>query len=184
MQKAQLKLIKGIIKENRKKFLGNLWRNYADVFLFTADDMIGKFLWDKFDDKNFARKLKVVYLAAEKDVLGNWWNYCTDRHEIIYVVEKLYDKYWERFENLYGNRAKERGGWPHPKNRTQIIKESLAMGFIYRDDLDYDPEKEYCVYLHIGGLYWPKLFENHQDAISIQIAYGINGYTGTKIPKK
>lgn len=154
-------------------------------------DLMPKFLWDNYHNKGFARELVVIYWAVEGMIkkissngitLINWYSYAKDRNGVAIACEKLHKKYWERFHKVYVNRAKANGGWPH-MNRTEALKEFLAMGYIYKTDIDYTPKEHYCIYSHIGGLWWPEAFESHQDAIKIQTQFGLPGYTGTTLPK-
>lgn len=193
MQAQQLKRIGDLILENKKKFYRNMWRNYhrQDLlkrFFNEWDDRFPEFLWDHQENKAYARELKIIYLAAEaifKKVAkhsNGWYHYAEDRERIMDCCEMLHHKYWKRFHKVYGNRARLAGGWPH-MNKTQALMEFLSMGFIYKTDIKYEPKDYYCVYAHIGGLWWPEPFESHGAAIEIQNKFGIWGLTGTTLQK-
>jgi len=187
-----------LIKENRKRFLGNIWRNYGNTALLiyhTIDagleqDLMPKYLWDAFLDKHHARELVIIYHAVENllrskaQVNFNWFSFAKDRGQIVEILEKLYKRYWERFHKVYGKRAKERGGWPKMR-KTQALKEFLGMGFMHVDDLPFriDKTQYYYIYTHFGDLWYPEEFNLHQDACQIQTKLGIDGYTGTTLIK-
>lgn len=195
MEVRRLKLIGEIIKANRKKFRAKIWKYYGEGDLLTGpysewDDLMPQWFWDNYEDKSFARQLKIIYLAAEDIIkldkaFRGWYDFVTERFEIAQVCERLHQRYWKGFEKRFAHNVKNKYGgiWP-TMNRTQAMKEFLAMGYVYKTDINFDPKKHYCVYAHIGGLWWPETFELHQDAIAIQMKYGIPGLTGTTLPKE
>lgn len=180
-----------IVKENRKKLFGCLRRNFGNTALLGInDDLMPEFLWNFYEDKAHARELKIIYLAVEELLVRfyfsqrGWYDFVTDREEVRITCSVIHAKYWKRFIRIFSRNVKIKYGgyWPE-MNKTQALKEFLAMGFIYKTDIDYDPNDHYCVYAHIGGLWWPEAFESHQDAIAIQMNYGIPGLTGTTLKK-
>lgn len=189
-----MKHIGEIIKENRKKFRARVWRNYGNGDLLTQprqdwDDLMPQFFWDNYDNKHFARQLKIIYLAVDEVIricssTRGWYDYVTNRSEIAEICERLHKRYWKGFEKRFAHNVKNKYGgvWP-TMNRTQALKEFLAMGYVYKTDINFNPKDHYCVYAHIGGLWWPETFESHQDAIAVQMKYGIPGLTGTTLPK-
>jgi hypothetical protein len=150
--------------------------------------MIYKYLWDAFDIKSHARELAILYRAAESLTLKlegkNIYQYVTERSKIIEVLEVLHKKYWDRFHRVYGQRAKDRGGWPHMM-KTVALKELLGTGFMHLDDLPFriDKTRYYYVYGHVGDLWYPYQFDSHQHAIEVQRKYGVMGFTGTTLIK-
>jgi hypothetical protein len=169
-----------------------IWKFYGDIALLDRwweefTDRFPEYLWNNYDHKCYARELKVIYLSVEallKRVGKNtWYDYCENRKGIAEACEAIHKKYWERFHrNFYGKWVKRDTHIPH-MNKTKAIREFLAMGFVYKTDMTFDHTKYYYVYAHIGGLWWPKGFDSHQDAIAIQTKYGIPGLTGTTILK-
>lgn len=191
-----MRLILNIVKENKRTFYKAIWNNFGNITLIIDDetDKMPRYFWDHLKSKDHARELKVIYLAT-KHILNltlyegafktckGWWQFCRDREEIHIACFKLHTRYWERFIKKFGERARSNGGWPHLLNRTQVLKEFLAMGWIHRHDLDFIPTKVdgYCCYTHIADLWWPEVFEHHIDAINMP--YHITGYSGTTTPK-
>lgn len=139
----------------------------------------------------YKRELKIIYLAVEgflkkwgEPGSNRWWDFYQARGSMVQVCFELHKKYWDKFHKLfYRQWVRDAGGNIPTMNRTQALKEFLAMGFVYKTDIDYNPKDHYCVYAHIGGLWWPEAFESHQDAIAIQMNYGIPGLTGTTLKK-
>ena len=150
-----------------------------------------QFLWDNYAHKGYARELKVIYLTMEPILnkehrpQNGWYSVCKDRSEIAMVCEKIHKRYWAKFhKKIYPKKVKTHGGYIPQIGKTDALKESLAMGFIHRSEITYDPKKHYCVHTHVGDLWWPEVFELHQDAIAIQVKYGMGGITGTTLPKE
>lgn len=188
MQQGQLRNIGEFIKENKKRFYGNIWRNYGNIQLLDLDhgdwaDMMPSYFWHSYEDKNYARELKVIYLAAQDRKLLRWWDYVESREDIARVCERLHKTYWKRFHKIYGQRAKDNRGWPQRMTKTQGIRELIAMGWVHIDDLRWEPlkcEENMCI-SHIADLWWPKTFKHHIHAINMP--YHLPGFTGTKTPK-
>lgn len=186
MLKEQLK---SIIKKNKKKFYGNIWRNYGNnALLVYTEDLMPRWLWDHIEDKSHARKLKVIYQAADDLFVkvhgrsgAGWYDYCDNRKEILEACEYLHKKYWKRFHKVYQSRAIKSGGWPIMKSKTTAILELIAMGYKHKDDLDFEPLKteKHLRRALIGDLWWPEEFETQSDALDeMNSRYFIPGLTG------
>lgn len=153
-------------------------------------DLMPQFFWDNYNNKGYARELYVIYQAMEPIFNSHhkppngWYAVCSDRSEIASICERIHKRYWVRFhKNIYPKWVKRDVYIPHI-GKTDALKESLAMGFIHKSEIAYNPNENYCVHTHIGDLWWPEVFKLHQDAIAIQVKYGLGGITGTTLPKK
>lgn len=197
MPKLDLEPILAIVKNNKKRFYRTLWKNYGngalllDKFEEIVEDKMPAFLWATYADKNYARELKVIYLAVDSLLFGEypingtlgWYNWLNNRAQIATACERLHKKYWQRFHKFYVLKRVSRVNgdkivWP-TMEKTQALKEFLAMGYIYKTEFKYDPTKDYVIFAHIGGLFWPEKFKLHQDAIEKMKEVGIPGLTGT-----
>src|SRR5882757_1390670 len=97
--------------------------------------------------------------------------------------ETLINKYRPKFVLWAQKRVKKNGGWPKIQNRTSVIKEFLARGFVHTFDVLGQCDK-YTVVTLIGELQWPVYFDLHQDALDCSKRFGIPGYTKCPIPGK
>lgn len=176
-----------------------MWKNYGNTALLLdkfdeiTTDLMPRFFWDNYANKSYARELMIFYHSIGQifEIVhgkGNagWFDYLENRSQIAEACEKLHEKYSKRFLKFYVFKKKKVDGrvkFPQ-MNKTQAMKEFLAMGFMHKDDVDPDTTKGYYVYTHTcGELYWPEIFESHQDAIKVQTTLGIPGYTGTTLKK-
>lgn len=92
------------------------------------------------------------------------------------------EKYRPKFVLWAQKRVKLIGGWPKEQNRTKVVKEFLARGFIHQSDAEHMPGK-YPVITLIGELQWPVSFDHHGDALEFVHKFGISGYTKCPLPK-
>lgn len=164
-------------------------------FDMVMDDIMPQFFWDNYENKSHARELMVYYRAMEpilktelKGKAGSPWHQFLDhRRDIAKACEALHEKYHERHLKFYIFKKKKINGnvnWPM-MNKTEAMKEFLAMGFKHREDVKPDLTMGYYVYAHTCcDLWYPEVFDSHQDAIKVQTTLGISGYTGTTLKKE
>lgn len=122
------------------------------------------------DNPNLSNTLYITYLVFPQSF---------DNKTLLYII----DKYRPRFVIWAQKRGKKNGGWPKEQNRTRVIKEFLARGFIHTSDVPYIAGK-YPVITLVGELQWPVSFDLHQEALDISKRFGITGYTKCPIPKQ
>lgn len=99
------------------------------------------------------------------------------------AVDKFIERYRPKFVLWAQKRVKANGGWPKEQNRTKVIKEFLARGFIHQSDAPYTPG-HYPIITLIGELQWPVSFAQHQEALEVSQKFGIPGYTKCPLPKQ
>lgn len=145
-----------------------------------------QWFWDNYSDKNHARELNIIYQAMQpilkdaKPAINSWYSWLENRSQIAEACELIHKKYWQRFHKFYFFPKIHRLRCSIPTmNRTQALKEFLAMGFVYKTDYKVDQTLGYYIFSHIGGLWWPQRFKHHQDAIEKMKVVGIPGLTGT-----
>lgn len=177
-----------------------MWKHWGDIGLLIHGkdnepftDLFPQFLWDTFDDKAIARELKVMYEAIsdvftkEENIANGFFKFCDNRLSIAYACEALHKKYWHRFvKNIFPIKVKKHHGYIPHMQKTQAMKEFLAMGFMHISDLtsgSLDMNNYSFVYAHVGDLWWPERFDSQLDAIKVQKRLGIPGLTGTTLIK-
>lgn len=116
----------------------------------------------------------------------NLWETTQDWQAMNFIsqdkINVFIEKYRPKFVIWAQKRVKANGGWPKEQNRTKVIKEFLARGFLHTSDVEPFPNK-YPVVTLIGELQWPVYFDQHDEALEVSKKFGITGYTKCPIPK-